>query len=244
MTAQSILRSSVRWSSAGVGLAATTYAGYVAWTWSRYGHPSRSHGHVQDELLDRFMPVYDVVERHHIAVDAPAPLTLSVAREIDLSNSPIIRAVFKGRELILRATPDAQPRPRRLLAQVQSLGWVVLAEIADREVVVGAVTKPWEANVTFRSIASADFAPFNEPDYVKIVWTLRADATDGSSSVFRTETRAVATDAEARSKFRPYWAFLSPGIFLIRQMMLRPVKTEAERQAYLDMGPSDGDGVS
>ena len=241
MTAQSILRSSVRWSSAGAGLAATTYAAYVAWTWAHYGHPSRSPGHAQDELLDRFMPVYDVVERHQIPVDAPAPLTLAVAREIDLSNSPIIRAVFKGRELILRATPDAQPRPRGLLAQVQSLGWVVLAEIADREVVVGAVTRPWEANVTFRSIASADFAAFNEPDYVKIAWTLRADATDAFSSVFRTETRAVATDAEARSKFRPYWAFLSPGIFLIRQMMLRPVKTRAEQQAYLDMGPSDRD---
>ena len=190
------------------------------------------------------MPVYDVVERHHIPVDAPAPLTLAVAREIDLSKSPIIRAVFKGRELILRATPDAQPRPRGLLAQVQSLGWVVLAEIADCEVVVGAVTKPWKPNVTFRSIASADFAAFNEPDYVKIVWTLRADATDASSSVFRTETRAVATDAEARSKFRPYWAFLSPGIFLIRQMMLRPVKTEAERRAYWEINVSELDCVS
>ena len=164
--------------------------------------------------------------------------------EIDLSNSPIIRAVFKGRELILRATPDAQPRPRGLLAQVQSLGWVVLAEIADHEVVVGAVTKPWEANVTFRSIPATDFAAFNEPDYVKIAWTLRADATGPSSSIFRTETRAVATDAAARSRFRPYWAFLSPGIFLIRQMMLRPVKTQAERQAYFDMGPSDPDEFS
>ena len=244
MTAQSLLRSSVRWSSAGVGLAATTYAGYVAWTWSRYGHPSRSH---RPRTGRTARPLHAGLRRRRTPSHSRRRACSTHAgcrAEIDLSNSPIIRAVFKGRELILRATPDAQPRPRGLLAQVQSLGWVVLAEIADREVVVGAVTKPWEANVTFRSIASADFAAFNEPDYVKIVWTLRADATDASSSVFRTETRAVATDAEARSKFRPYWAFLSPGIFLIRQMMLRPVKTEAERQAYLDMGPSDGDEVS
>ena len=244
MTAQSFLRSSVRWSSAGAGLAATTYAAYVAWTWSHYGHPSPPRNDAQDDLLDRFMPVYDVVERHHIHVDAPARLTLAVAREIDLSNSPIIRAIFKGRELILGATPDARPRPRGLLAEVQSLGWVVLAEVADHEVVVGAVTRPWEANVTFRSIPAADFAAFSEPDYVKIVWTLRADTTGASSSMFSTETRAVATDAAARSKFRPYWAFLSPGIFLIRQAMLRPVKTQAERQAYFDLGRSDGDDVS
>ena len=244
MTAQSFLRSSVRWSSTAAGLAVTTYAAYVAWTWSRYGHPAPPQGDARDHLLDRFMPVYDVVERHHIHVDAPAPTTLAVAREIDLSNSPVIRAVFKGRELILRATPDAQPRPRGLLSEVQSLGWVVLEEVADHELVIGSVTKPWEANVTFRSIPAADFAAFNEPDYVKIAWTLRADASGASTSMFRTETRAVATDAAARSKFRPYWAFLSPGIFLIRQTMLRPVKTEAERQAYLEMGRSDRDDVS
>ena len=244
MTTQSFLRSSVRWSSAGAGLAATTYAAYVYWAWSRYGHPSRPRGDAQDDLLDRFMPVYDVVERHHIQVDAPAQLTLAVAREIDLSNSPVIQAVFKGREVILRATPGAQPRPLGLLTQVQSLGWVVLAEVADHEVVVGAVTRPWEADVMFRSIPAADFASFNEPNYVKIAWTLRADATGPSRSTFRTETRAVATDAAARRKFRQYWAFLSPGIFLIRHMMLRPVKTQAERQAYLDMGRSDRDNVS
>jgi hypothetical protein len=32
-------------------------------------------------------------------------------------------------------------------------------------------------------------AAFNDPDYVKIVWTLRADPVDATHSVFRTETR-------------------------------------------------------
>jgi hypothetical protein len=30
------------------------------------------------------------------------------------------------------------------------------------------------------------------------------------------ETRAMATDQSARTKFRSYWSFLSPGIILIR----------------------------
>jgi hypothetical protein len=184
-----------------------------------------------DDLLDRFMPVYDVVDRHHIRVAAPGPVTLAVAQELDLFDAPLVRAVFRGRQLMLRAAADPRPRPRGLLAEVQSLGWVVLAQIPGQEIVVGAVTKPWEANVTFRSVPANAFASFDEPDYVKIAWTLRADATGAGSSVFRTETRAVATDAAARSKFRRYWSFLSPGIFLIRRMMLGPVKTEAERQA-------------
>ena len=49
--------------------------------------------------------------------------------------------------------------------------------------------------------------------------------------MFRTETRAVATDQRARARFRKYWAFASPGIVLIRWLSLRPVKREAERRA-------------
>jgi hypothetical protein len=219
--------------AAGVGVAAGVYAAYVGVTWSRYGQPSRPKPDEDDELLDRFMPVYDVVERHHIQVAAPAVVTLAVAQEMDLHDVPVVRAVFKGRELILRAAPDDRPRPRGLLAQVQSLGWAVLAEIPGRETVVGAVTKPWEANVTFRSLPAETFAAFNEPDYVKIVWTLRADAIDARTSMFRTETRALATDPSARVKFRRYWSFLSPGIFLIRRMMLGPVKADAERRTQM-----------
>jgi hypothetical protein len=107
----------------------------------------------------------------------------------------------------------------------------VLAEVPGREVVVGAVTQPWKANVVFRAVAPDEFAAFDEPDYVKIVWTLRADPIGAAASVFRTETRALATDAAARRAFRRYWAVFSPGIIAIRRMMLGPVKAEAERRA-------------
>jgi hypothetical protein len=49
-----------------------------------------------------------------------------------------VRAIVRAREVLLGATPDERPRPRGLLAEVQALGWGVLAEIPDREVVVGA----------------------------------------------------------------------------------------------------------
>lgn len=231
MIGQSILRSSLRWAAAGVGLAAGTYAACVGVTWLRYGHPPPPNPGEYDALLDRFMPVYEVVERRHVHVTAPAAVTLAVARDLDMFEVPVVRAVFKGRELILRAAPDKRPRPRGLLADMRSLGWVVLAEIPGQEIVAGAVTRPWEANVTFRSVAPEEFAAFHEPDYVKIVWTLRADSVSATSSIFRTETRVVSTDPSARRKFQRYWSFVSPGIFLIRQMMLGPVKTQAERRA-------------
>ncbi len=107
----------------------------------------------------------------------------------------------------------------------------VPAEVPGREVVVGAATRPWEPVVTFRPVAPESFAAFAEPDYVKIVWTLRADPVGDGETVFRTETRVVATDPTARAKFRRYWRFFSPGIIAIRWLLLRPLKAEAERRA-------------
>ena len=99
--------------------------------------------------------------------------------------------------------------------------------------VMGAETQPWKANVVFRSLPPAEFASFSEPNYLKIVWTLRADSVSDDMSVARTETRVVATDAEARKKLRWYWARFSAGIVLIREISLRLVKKEAERRALM-----------
>ncbi len=101
----------------------------------------------------------------------------------------------------------------------------------DREIVLGAITRPWEADVTFRGLPPAAFASFWEPGYVKIAWTLRADATGPESSVFRTETRAVATDEGAARSFRRYWSLASPGTAAVRWFSLRPLRHEAERRA-------------
>jgi hypothetical protein len=233
MNATSHIRSVTRWAAGGLALAAGAYAAHVAVAWSRYGHASPAHPEERDELLDRFMPVYEVAERHHIRIAAPADVTLGTARDVDLQRSVLVRAIFKAREVLLGATPDTRPRPPGLLAEMQSLGWGVLAEVPGREIVIGAATRPWEPNVTFRPLPSDQFVAFREADYVKIVWSLRVDAIRPNESIFRTETRAVATDSRARSRFRTYWSFLSPGIIAIRWMMLGPLKRDAERRALV-----------
>jgi hypothetical protein len=225
------VRAGAKWLAAGFGVAAAAYAAYVGITWLRYGNVAPPTPEEEDPLLDRFVPVYEIVERHQIRVAAPAVVTLDVARESDLQASPVVRTIIRAREVILGATPDDRRRPRGLLAETQSLGWGVLADVPGREVVMGAVTRPWEANVTFRALPPEQFAAFKEPGYVKIAWTIRADPITVSESVFRTETRAIATDAYARFRFRRYWSFLSPGIIVIRWAVLGPVRKEAERRA-------------
>jgi len=226
-----VLRRAARWALAGVGLGVAGYATYVGVAWWRYGHATPASADDADALLDRFIPEYDVAERHHVRVAASADVTLAAAAEMDMRQSAIIRAIFRTRELVLGAEPDVAARPRTLLADMKSIGWGVLAEVPGREIVVGAVTQPWKANVVFRALAPDAFAAFHDPDYVKIVWTLRADPISAAESMFRSETRVATTDTQARTKFRWYWARFSAGIIVIRHLMLRLVKQDAERRA-------------
>ena len=202
-------------------------------TWARYGHPKRAEPEEAGSTLDRFIADYEVVERHQVQVAAPPAVTFSAAYDMDLEDSAITRSIFKARELFLGGTAGKSVRVRGLVAQTKAYGWGILAEVPGREIVMGAITQPWMANPVFRALPPDAFASFQEPGYVKIVWNLRADPASAGESVFHTETRAVTTDANARAKFRVYWSFASPGIWLIRRLSLGPLKREAERRYRL-----------
>ena len=220
----------LRWLAASGGVAAAVYATHAAFTWLQYGHPPRPASDEADQLLDRLLPAYEVVERHHVRVAAPAHITLAAASEMDIWQSVIIRSIFKSRGMLLGSHPDNVRRPRTLLAQARELGWAVLSAVPGREIVLGAVTRPWDANPIFRPLPAREFAGFNEPGFARIVWTLRADPISATESVARTETRVATTDQSARAAFRLYWSLVSPGIELIRRISLQLVKKEAERR--------------
>jgi hypothetical protein len=218
----------------GLALITIPYAAYVASTWYRYGRtcpPSSRPERRASSLIERFMPTCEVAERHEIRVDAPAEYTFAAARAMDVNRSALVRAIFALRSLPSRRRREAPERSSTpLLAETRALGWRILAEIPDREVVVGAVTQPWRAKVEFRGVEPDAFAGFAEPGYAKIVWTLEAEPLGPAASRFRTETRVSTTDPRSRRLFRRYWAVLSPGILLIRRESLKLVKADAERR--------------
>lgn len=168
-------RRALRALAGGVGLLGLSYLAWVAATWYRYGRAtSRRHGVREGSLLDRLMPAYEVAEQHEISVAAPAALTMAAAREMDLHRSLLVHAIFAVRTLPSRLR-GAPPRPpASLLAETLALGWRVLAEVPDRQIVVGAVTQPWRAEVRFRGLEPEAFLGFAEPGYAKIAWTLEA----------------------------------------------------------------------
>lgn len=221
------LRNTGRVMGAGAGALALLGLSYMGITWYRYGKVSRTGP--RDPLFNQFMPKYEVREFHETDVAAPGEVTWSVARELDLQRSTIVRAIFTGRELLMGAEHVKREHPPAFLTEVLSLGWRILAEEPGQELVLGAVTQPWQANVVFRGLPPDEFAGFNEPGYAKIAWCIAVEPRGPDQSRFRTETRVATTDSEARSRFRRYWSIVSPGIILIRYEMLRLVRREAER---------------
>lgn len=180
-------------------------------------------------LIERFMPQADVAERHETLVRAPAEAVFDMAQKFDLQSISIIRAIFWLRAKLLRAAP---PPPhlfaKGLVAETQALGWGILAVRPGRELVAGSVTQPWKADVVFAPVAPEHFAAFSEPGMVKIVWTLEAEPLGPALTRFRTETRAFATDAAARERFRRYWRWARVGIIPIRWLLLPALRRQAQ----------------
>lgn len=205
--------------------------GWLAWagaSWVRYGHGA--HTTAVGSEARRFLPDYEVEELFETRVDAPASLTFAAAESMSLNSSPLIRGIFRTRELLLGGA-SSRPFPAGgVVEQMRSMGWAELSASPQREITLGAVTKPWDRDVVFHALSPEDFAAFHEPEFVKILVTIGAAPIDSATSRLRIATYVATTDPVARARFRRYWAVFSPGILLIRAIALNAVKHEAERR--------------
>lgn len=195
---------------------------------------------MEPAVLDRFIPTYDVRERFETTIRAPAAVVMQLASEFDMQSVPAVKAIVRLREALLGAG-DRPPRtPQGILEETRSLGWGVLDEQAGRFIACGATCRPWLADVRFSAMPAGEFVSFSEPDQVKIAWTLEAEELSAEVTRFAQETRAVATDAEARRKFRRYWRWARFGIIAIRLLLLPEIRRTAERRWAAERGGGRG----
>jgi hypothetical protein len=208
--------------------------GWATWAtvaWLRYGNAATGAAQSRDSILARFMPAPEVAERNEREVSAPPGMVYRAALAFDLRQSGVVRAIFRGREILLRQPHPDMPASQSFVTEAQGMGWRLLAEVPGREMVFGAVTQPWQGDVHFRGLPPDHFASFDSSGYAKIIWAIAVDSLAPARSRVRTETRVVTTDPGSRARFRRYWAWFSPGIVLIRYEALRTIRTQAERAA-------------
>jgi hypothetical protein len=181
------------------------------------------------QRLDDFLPEYEFSERHEVQVNAPPTRVFSAIKAVTADEIRFFQTLTwirsprfgrPGRESILAAPPD-QP----ILEVATRSGFVLLAEEADRELVIGALLGRPRG---IRAPKVADFLAFSEAGYAKVAMNFRIAAGDGLSTV-TTETRVIGTDQAATRGFAAYWRVIYPGSALIRRMWLRAIKQRAEQ---------------
>ncbi len=185
-------------------------------------------------LIDKYLPKWDVRERHSIVVPAPLETTYAAIMTADLAHGTIVRSL-----LLLRALPAALLRRRTMdissarreavtLAAFEQRGFRVLEECRPDELVIGLEGKFWTMDGclktpdadAFRSIPPA-------PGSARAVWNFRIEEIGVREVRLSTETRVLCADRKARIRFLAYWTIVRPGSGLIRRAMLRAIRDVA-----------------
>ena len=182
-------------------------------------------------VIDGYLPTYDMRSAHQVEVNAPVADTYRAARELDVGRSIPILTLFAIRAIPHMLTGKARPSRSITLQTVLDAGSVILAQDEPNGFVMGAVGKFWRPDSGMLRIAPDEFESFEAPGYAKGILSFSVDERGPTTSLLATETRVACTDESARRKFSLYWRAIGPFSGVIRHLMLQEVKRTAEAVA-------------
>lgn len=160
-------------------------------------------------LIDSLLPHCDFYERHSIVVRATPERAYDAIVNADLTRSWLTRLLLALRGIT---------RPARSM-------FSVAAADPPREIVLGIEGPFWKPAC---KPSTPDFQSPVPPDVARAAWNFFIEREDDSRVRVTTETRVLCGE-NARRKFTLYWMVVRPGSGLIRRMMLRAIRREAER---------------
>ncbi len=176
-------------------------------------------------LIDDFLPDYDVCERHQIKVHAPLQEVYAAVRQLDLSEAKLSMLLFRLRGLRACLRPSSQFNLDHFL----QMGFILLGEKPEEELVLGLVGQFWKPSGELRRLNPENFRSFNERGYAKAVWNFSLSVRPDQTVLLETETRVKCLDETSRRRFRFYWMMIGGFSGLIRRDVLRAIKRNAER---------------
>ena len=180
--------------------------------------------------LDDWMPRWQIRERHIIPVAASPEKVFAAIHAVRADDIFLFRTLIAirqcgqpGPESIMNA-PEQKP----ILDVATQTTFVLLAEEAPRELVIGTVVvAPPKARASGRLTPElfqkklqpgVALATMNFPRHARRPWRLD----------HLTETRIYANNRSALRRFAIYWRVIHPGSDIIRRMWLRAIKQRAE----------------
>jgi hypothetical protein len=188
------------------------------------------------DLLDRYLPAYDVVLTEHLVVEAPPAAVFAAARSFDFltTDAKMVTALMSLRTVPARLSgrPTATPSTLMLATDADILpGWVNLGETPGRELVFGAVGTFWKADIEWLDVPAEKFAAFAEPGWGKIACHLLVRPDGPGRSILSYECRTATTDLASRKQMSRYWWLIRPFVAYILRAVLRTIRGNAESHA-------------
>jgi len=183
--------------------------------------------------LDEFLPAFHFNEVHTTEIHGSAAQVFAAFKSVTAEEIPLALLLMGIRNLPARLLRKPIPRLARgtpVLEQFLRGGFLLLAEVPDRELVVGRIGQFWDlwGGKTPALITTGEqFRAFGLPGFAKAAVNFIVMG-DRNGIKVSTETRVYACDPTARRKFGVYWRLIHPGSALIRRMMLRAVKRRVE----------------
>jgi hypothetical protein len=221
-------------------LAATLSVGLLGIVyWYRRPLPAWHESAEKKSLLRTFLPEAEFTGEVSTTIHASPEAVFAALHSVTLEDMPIAKWLGELRYLPKRlfGAPNEAPSAPKAIPFLQLLqgegGNILLAYEPNKEIVFGAIGQ--FHNLTdqrFVALRSpADFIEFDHPDYQKLAMSFRLTTlVDGSSQRLKLTHGTHALSDESRRCFALYWLLIKPGGNLVSWLLLRAVKTIAERQ--------------
>jgi hypothetical protein len=189
---------------------------------------------VQRTRLDEFAPEYQFSEFHSRRIAAPPEQIYRAVKSVTAQEITLFRTLVWFRRLG-RSGPESilNPPPHVPVLEVATkTSFIILAEEADREIVLGTLVispRGWRANgrLTGDGFKTLCVTP-RTPGFAAGTINFRIEDAGPTACTLTTETRVYATDAVTRRRFARYWRVIFPGSAFMRRMWLRAIARRAE----------------
>ena len=179
--------------------------------------------------IDEYLTNPDFSARYEIRINAPAPVVYRCLLRSDFSELWLVRllmTVRSGKRL------PRSPLPCDLRQRLQGTGFVILAEGAGQELVLGVAGRFWRPDGgRCTDLTPDEFSEFSHLGYAKAAWNFRLRSDSAETTLLSTETRIKCFGQAALWKFRLYWSLVGPFSGLMRKAILKQVKIAAELDA-------------
>ncbi len=181
-------------------------------------------------LIDNWLPEFDVSAHYSVDIKASCDDIYASARRLDVTPSPIVKALFSIRSFpaFFRSRKNSRPLGFTLDGLLKN-GFILLEENPPHEIVLGVVGQFWRLSGGIQRMDAQQYAAFHEEGFAKAVWNFHLLQASDGKTILSTETRVLCTNAASKRKFIPYWTLVAPFSGLIRREMLRTIKRQVER---------------